>query len=42
MLERRWWEIKSSFQSGPLTRGMEWNSCHLQSKWYMHRVLYED
>lgn len=24
MLERRWWEIKSSFQSGPLTRGMEW------------------
>lgn len=40
MLERRWWEIKSSFQTGPLTRGIDfWRS---QPKWYIHHVLYED
>ncbi|CAP98747.1 Pc22g14590 [Penicillium rubens Wisconsin 54-1255] len=39
-LERRWWEIRSSYCDGPLARGIEfWRS---QPKWYMHRVLVED
>lgn len=39
-LERLWWEIRSSFPEGTLTRGIDyWRS---QPKWYMHRVLWED
>lgn len=39
-LERRWWEIRSSYDDGPLTRGIDfWRS---QPKWYMHQVLVED
>ncbi|KAJ5530611.1 hypothetical protein N7527_004004 [Penicillium freii] len=34
-LERRWWEIRSSYDDGPLTRGIDfWRS---QPKWYMHQ-----
>ncbi|KAJ5901900.1 hypothetical protein N7495_002428 [Penicillium taxi] len=38
--KRKWWCIKSSFQDGPLMRGIQlWRS---HPNWYMHRVLYED
>jgi hypothetical protein len=39
-LERLWWQKRSSFEDGPLTRAIDyWRS---QPQWYMHKVLVED